>query len=112
MTLSLLADFDETLYAVLQNLGRTGWVRGFFLILVFICWVTVVKLSLFDYFKLLAVEISCALAAVQWVVSSFKSAVGSKEVVLHSTLKQNTAQRTKTPSQPCAAVLSANPLLC
>lgn len=84
------AGFDETLHYVLENLVRSVWARGFFPILVFICWVTEVKLSLFDYLKLLAVEIICALAAVQWVVSSFESVVGSKEVTLHSTLKQKT----------------------
>lgn len=38
--------FDETLHPVLENLGRIVWARGFFLILVFICCVTEVKLSL------------------------------------------------------------------
>lgn len=70
--------FHETPYSVLENCSRTVWARGFFLILMFICWVTEVKLSLFDYLKMLAVEIIRALAAVQWVVSSFESVVGSK----------------------------------
>lgn len=43
-----------------------------------------------DCLKLLAVEIICALAAVRCVVSSSESVAGSKEVILHSTLKQET----------------------
>lgn len=94
--------FDEILYPVLENLGRIVWARGFFLILVFICCVTEAKLSLFDYLKLLAVELICALAAVWWVVSSFESAVGSKEVILHSTLRQKTEHTgQKSHHRPC-----------
>lgn len=81
------AGSDETLRSALESLGRIVWAKGFFLILVFICWVTEVKLSLFDYLKLLAVEIICALAAVRWVVCSSESVAGSKEVILHSTSK-------------------------
>jgi len=109
------ASSDETLYSVLENLGSTVWARGFFLILVFICWVTEVKLSLFDYLKLLAVEIICALAAVQWVVSSFESVAGSKEIILHSTLKQKTEHTGQNPHHsPMQKLLSAtrNPLIC
>lgn len=84
------AGSDETLHSALESLGRIVWAKGFFLILVFICWVTEVKLSLFDCLKLLAVEIICALAAVRCVVSSSESVAGSKEVILHSTLKQKT----------------------
>lgn len=81
------AGSDETLHSALESLGKTVWAKGFFLILVFICWVTEVKLSLFDYLKLLAVEIICALAAVRWVVCSSESVAVSKEVILHSTSK-------------------------
>lgn len=74
----------------------------------FICWVTEVKLSLFDYLKLLAVEIICALAAVRWVVSSFDCVVGSKEVILHSTLKQKTGHMgQKLHPGPMQKLLSA-----
>lgn len=84
------AGSHEALHSALESLHSTVWARGFFLILVFIFWVTEVKLSLFDYLKLLAVEIICALAAVQWVVCSSESVAGSKEVILHSTLKLKT----------------------
>lgn len=107
--------FDEILYPVLENLGRIVWARGFFLILVFICCVTEVKLSLFDYLNLLAVELICALAAVWWVVSSFEIAVGSKEVILHSTLRQKTEHTgRKTHHSPMQKLLSAtrNPPTC
>lgn len=93
---------DETLLSALERLSRIVWAKGFFLILVFICWVTEVKLSLFDYLKLLAVEIICALAVVRWVVCSSESVAGSREVILNSTLKQNWAYRTKSPPRPHA----------
>lgn len=108
------AGSDETLLSALESLGRMEWAKGFFLILVFICWVTEVKLSLFDYLKLLAVEIICALAAVQWVVCSSESVAGSKEVILHSTLKLKTEHTGQKALQgPMQKLLSArrNPLI-
>lgn len=108
------AGSDQTPHSALESLGRIVWAKGFFLILVFICWVTEVKLSLFDYLKLLAVEIICALAAVRWVVCSSESVAGSKEVILHSTLKpkiEHTGQKALHGTMQKLLSARRNPLI-